>query len=121
MALTGKYNFRGIKRLGAMGLRRALAASPFTAWMLAGGSATTLVLEAFSNWLANHGLIILNTGADFLSGEWNQRLFDEAMDKAYEEIRQKGGREKLTAAEKKEIDDEVIKAARKFIVIGNLD
>jgi hypothetical protein len=118
MLSSGKYDFRGIKKLGAAGLRLALAASPYTAWTLKGGALTTFFLEWFSNWLANSGLMLLNIGADYVSGEMDQARFDAAMDAAFEEIRKKGGRETLTEAEKKAIDDEVIKVARKFVVIG---
>lgn len=118
MALTGKYDFKGIKALGAAALRGALASSPYSAWALKFGGLTDLALEALANWLANKGLMILNLGAIQIAGEIDQAGFDKAMDKAIEEIKLKGGRERLTAAQKKAIDDEVIKAARKFIVIG---
>lgn len=119
MASSGKYNFQGIKKLGAAGLRLALASSPYTAWTLKFGSITSFFLEWFSNWLANNGLMILNTGADYINGEFDQKRFDEAMDTAVSDIQKKGGRENLTAEEKKAIDDEVIKAARKFVIINN--
>lgn len=119
MGLSGKYDFRGIKKQGAAGLRLALASSPYTAWALKGGALTDLFLELLANWLANSGLIVLNVGAAYVSGELDQHGFDEAMEKALEEISVKGGREKLTAAEKKAIDDAIIKAARKLVVIGN--
>lgn len=115
---SGKYDFKGIKRMGAAGLRLALASSPYTAWTLKGGALTTFLLEWFSNWLANNGLMLLNIAADYIGNEFDQRAFDRAMDEAVAEITRKGGREKLTAAEKKAIDDEVIKVARKFVVIA---
>jgi hypothetical protein len=118
MGLSGKYNFPGIKKLGAANLRGVLALSPYTAWMLKGGRITDILLEVASNWLANKGLILFNVGAIIIDGELDQSGFDSAMDNAIQEISNKGGRDKLTAAEIKAIDDEVIKAARKFIVIG---
>lgn len=119
MSLSGKYNFSGIKKLGAAGLRLALASSPKSAWLLKFGSLTDLVLEFFMNWLANKGLVILNLGAIYVSGEMNQRDLDSAMDRAISEIKYAGGIDSLTEAEKRAIDEAVIKAARKFIVIGN--
>ncbi len=119
MASSGKYNFQGLKKLGAAGFRLALASSPYTAWTLKGGALTSFLLEWLSNWMANHGLIVLNVAADYINGELDQKAFDEALDEAMSEITIKGGRDALTAEQKKAIDDEVIKAARRFIVIGN--
>ncbi len=118
MALSGKYDFRGIKKLGGAGLRVALASSPYTAWFIRLGSFADLVLEFAANWLANKGLLVLNVGANYVSGEIDQKQLDAALDSAFEQITIKGGREKLTPAERKAIDDEVIKAARKFLVIA---
>lgn len=118
MGITGKYDFPGIKRLGAAAIRSALALSPWTAWFLRMPIGTTLLTELLANYLANKGLLILNLGAIVVEGELDQKQFDAAMSAAFDQIQAKGGREKLTAAERKAIDDEVIKAARKLIVIG---
>jgi len=118
MGLSGKYDFKGIKQAGAAGLRLALAASPYTAWLLKLSSFLDFVLEFFANWLANNGLVLLNVGANYVNGELDQKQMDSAMDEAISEIKNKGGKDKLTAQQKKEIDDEVIKAARKFLVIA---
>lgn len=118
MGLSGKYNFKGIKKLNAAALRAAIGSSPATAWLLKFGSVGNLFLEFVGNWAANTGLVLFNTGAILVEGELDQKAFDKAMNEAIDEITIKGGRDKLTAAQKKAIDDEVIKAARKFIVIG---
>jgi hypothetical protein len=115
MGLSGKYDFRGIKKVGAAGLRRALALSPYTSWTLMGGAFTDLILEFLSNWLANNGLLVLNLGAIIVDGHVDFKQLDAAWDKAFEEITAGGGTGKLTAAQKKAIDDEVIKAARKAL------
>lgn len=117
--MATKYNFKGIATLGAAGLRAALALSPYTAWFLKLGVVGDIILEFISNWLANKGLIVFNVGAIEIQGEIDQYKMDRALDKAFEEIRIKGGRDKLTPEQKKAIDDEVISAGRKFIVIGN--
>lgn len=117
MALSGKYDFRGIKRVGAAGIRSALSAFPALAPLLA-SPAVTALLEFFANWLANRGLVILNVGANFVDGEFDQKGFDAALDTALDEITQAGGAEKLSAKRIKELDDAVIKAARKFVVVG---
>lgn len=119
MALSGKYDFRGIKKMGAAGIRLALLSSPYTAWFLKLGKLADLVLEFITNWLANKGLLVLNLGAISVSGELDQKQFDAAMDDALAEITRRGGRDALTPEQRKAIDDAVIKAARKFIVIGN--
>jgi len=117
MALTGKYDFKGISKFGAIALRVALSSSPYTAWFFK-VPGSQLVCELFVNWLANKGLLILNLGAIQIGTEIDQHRLDKAMDEALNAIMEKGGRENLTPEQKKEIDDEVIKAARKFIVIG---
>lgn len=118
MSLSGKYNFSGIKKLGSAALRAAFATSPYTAWLLKFGSITDLALEFVMNWLANKGLIVLNLGAIYVSGEMDQKSLDSAMDQAIKEITNLGGVEKLTPEQKRAIDERVILAARKFIVIG---
>ena len=119
MAISGKYDFRGIKRLGASALRGAFMSSPYTLWVTRLGSFSDLILEFIANWLANKGLIILNLGAIYVSGEIDQKQFDAHLDVALDQIKQRGGRDKLSPEQIKEIDDEVIKAARKFVLIGN--
>lgn len=119
MAISGKYDFQGIKKVGAAGLRRALAASPYTSWALMGGALTDLILEFLANWLANRGLLMLNLGAIVIDGELDFRALDKAWEDAYRQISAAGGVEKMTAAQKKAIDDEVIKAARRAVIIGN--
>lgn len=104
--------------MGASLVRGALASSPKTAWLLKFGSLLDLVVEFILNWMANHGLLVFNVGFELLDGMVDQKKLDAQLRNAYEEIRVKGGREKLTAAQKKAIDDEVIKAARKFVIIN---
>ncbi len=117
MPLSGKYDFPGIKKLGAQSLRLALNASPYTAWFFK-VPGSILVCEFFINWLANKGLLILNIGAIIIDSEIDQHALDKAMDDALRQITEQGGRDKLTPEQRKAIDDEVIKAARKFVVIG---
>lgn len=113
MGLTGKYDFPGISKLGAIGLKAAFASSPYTAWLLKLGPVSTFFIELLANFLANKGLLILNLGAIYLNGEIDQRAFDNAMDEAFKKLQKPG----LTPQQKKDIDDEVIAAARRFIVI----
>ena len=111
-----KYDFKGIKKLGASGLRLALGSSIYTKWLLKFPSLTNFFLEFLTNYLANNGLIVLNIGAINYLGPKDQKKFDQGLDNAIEKIRIKDGREKLTAKEIEEIDNEVIKSVRPFIL-----
>ena len=115
MAISGKYDFKGIKRMGAAGLRAAFAASPYTAWLNNLGALTDLILEFIANWLANNGLIILNTGAFYVNGELDQNALDNAIDAGLKKV---GSNPNLTPEQIKEIDDAVIKAADKALPYG---
>lgn len=118
MGISGKYNFKGIKKTGGAGLKVALSLSPWTSWLLSFGSLLDLALELFSNWLANRGLIILNIGVDAITSNQGQKGFDDAMDEAFRQITNAGGVENLTPEQIKELDDAIIKATRKLVVIG---
>lgn len=115
MGFTGKYDFPGIKKLGVSGLRIALASSPYTAWVLKGGKLTDAILGAGITWLANKGLVILNTGAFYVNGELDQKALDKAIDNGIKRV-QAGG---LTPQQMKEIDDAVIEAADRALPYGN--
>ncbi len=115
MGLSGKYNFNGIKKLNAVGLKAILASTPYFAWILKGGALTDAILEFIGNYIANYGLVLLNTGAIFVEGEFDQKSFDAHLDDAIKKVELSGG--KLTPEQIKAIDDQVILAARRFIVI----
>lgn len=117
MGLTGKYNFSGIQKMGVAAFRVALSSTPYTAWFVK-VPGSDFALGLIVNWLANKGLLVLNLGAIMVEGELDQHALDSAFQKAIDEIQLKGGRDALTPEQKKAIDDEVIKAARKFIVIN---
>ncbi len=115
MAISGRYDFKGIKKAGAFGLRLALATTPWGGFLINGslGKLTGLVLEFVANWLANKGLIILNVGALEVEGYFDQKDFDKSMDQGLAEVKFSHG--SLTPQRIKEIDEAVIKAARKFV------
>lgn len=113
MALSGKYNFEGIKKLGGAGLRAALASSPYTAWLLKFGSLLDLGLEFVANWLANRGLIIMNVGAFYVGGKVDQKALDNAIENGLKLV--ENPNLKLTHEEMKAIDDAVISAADKAL------
>jgi hypothetical protein len=116
MGLTGKYDFPGIKKAGAVGLAAALATTSWGAIALKLPVVGTLIkglLELASNWLANTGLVVLNLGAIVIGGELDQMGFDKALDEGLKQVEL--GRDKITPEHGKVIDDAVRDAARKFI------
>lgn len=122
MAITGKYDFLGIKKAGLAALKVALASTSWGASLVANGFfkfATPLIdvmLEAGVNFLANNGLILLNLGAILVDGKVDQARLDSAIEKGLARVLK--GRETITEAEGKAIDDEVIDAADQFIDFG---
>lgn len=117
MGLTGKYDFKGIQKYGAMGLTMALASTSWGAFLVTKWglkNITDVLLEWFVNWLANKGLLVLNLGAIYVEGEWDQKAFDSSIDEAFKQIQSSEG--KLTPEQMKAIDDKVIEAFRKFAV-----
>lgn len=108
MATLAKYDFKGIKRQGANGIKLALLSNPSTAW-LAKAPGIEPFLEFVVNWLANNGLVLLNIGAIYVNGNIDQRLLDRSIEDGLKRVELNGST--LNAAQIKEIDDEVIKAA----------
>jgi len=115
MAIAGKYDFPGIKKAGAAGIKVALASTAWGAWLLKSpfSKVVDILIEPFVNWLANQGLVVLNLGAIIVTGEFDQKMFDQALDDGLKTVEL--GRDKISAAKGKEIDDAVIAAARKYI------
>ena len=116
MGFTGKYDFKGIKKHGSVGLKAAFLLSPYTAWLARIPALSNLLTEALSNWLANRGLILLNVGAFYVSGEIDQRALDKAIDNGLKLV--ENPELKLTPEQMKEIDDAVIKAANNALPYG---
>ena len=119
MGITGKYSFPGIQKAGVAAIKAILATTAWGAAIIA--SPFYKILEPIEdyllgwiiNWLANKGLIVLNLGAIVVNGEVDQALFDKALDDGLKLVEQ--GRDKISVVKGKEIDDEVITAARRFI------
>lgn len=114
---TGKYNFPGIKKAGAFALKAALASTTWGAALIKGpfSGTITLIDEWIAEWLANRGLVIINLGAIYVDGEFSQDKFDKGMEEGIKNAKAPG----LTDAQKKAIDDQVIKAFRPFALIAN--
>lgn len=115
MGLTGKYDFPGMKKAGAVGLKAVLASFTWGAWLIKSPFSAMLdwVDELLVNYLANKGLIVLNLGADWANGEIDENNFTKAFADGLKQVLL--GRDKLTPEQGKAIDDAVIKAADKFI------
>lgn len=118
MPLSGKYDFKGIKKYGALALSTALSSTPWGAWVVKTWGIRhifDILAEWGVNWAANNGLMVLNLAAIKIEGEWDQKAFDKAMDEALS-IVDLGN---LTEAQIKEIDSRVIKAFRDFAIFTN--
>ncbi len=118
MGLAGKYDFKGIKKWGALGIETVLSTTPYVGAALKLPVIGTLLkgaLEFLVNWFANEGLLVINVGAIAIEGQWDQKDFDDHMIQALKVVEDSRGQ--LTDAQKKAIDNEVIKYFRKFGVI----
>lgn len=111
-----KYQFDGIASVSASFVLTAMAGSPL-AFLTTGvlGKITFFFLQKIMNGLANNGLAVLNLGIDFLSVNFQERDFTEAMRAALiardKIITTKG---KLTKEEMDAIDAPVKEAFRRF-------
>lgn len=116
MGITGKYDFKGIKSKGAMGIELLITGlwSGFAGVLKIPVIGTIIddSIQAFTNWLANNGLVILNVAANDIDGSFDQSGFDSSMESALASVGV--DRSTLTDAQKKVIDDTVIAAFRKF-------
>lgn len=115
MPISGKYDFKGIKKLGAAGIRGALVSNPSTAFLVK-IPFIMFFLEMFVNWMTNNGLILLNIGAIYVGGQVDQKVLDRAIDEGIKKFENAGG--KLSAKQIKEIDDAVIRAADRALPYG---
>lgn len=118
MGITGRYNFPGMQKAANFAINTALAATSWGAWLLASPfkPAFTALLNLIDNWLINHGLILINLEMNIVDGKLDQKAFDNSMNAAYEKL--KMGRDKITAAQGKAIDDDVRKAFDKDADLG---
>lgn len=113
MGISGKYKFSGISKASAALIRGALLKSPF-AWIVKMPFFNAL-LEVVLNWAANKGLVVLNLGAYKATNYLDGKQLADAITSGWEAV--ESGRV-LTEAEKKRIDDEVIKAADRALPYG---
>lgn len=110
---TGKYNFPGIRKAGAVAIKAALASS-VVGGLLKGpfGGTLNLLLEWAMEWLANRGVILLNIGAFKVNGHFDQQAFDKAMDAGLSQVE---SGEAISLEEMRVIDEKVKEAMRRFV------
>jgi hypothetical protein len=114
---TGKYDFPGIRKAGAKALASILSATKWGAWILASPlkGLFNIGIEFIAEYMTNKGLIVLNVGAIYANGVFDQKAFDKALDEGLKKV-EAGG---LTPQQKKAIDDEVMRSARRFLRFGS--
>lgn len=118
MGITGRYNFPGIQKAASVGINLLLAATTWGAWLIASPfmPAVKIVEDFVVNWLANHGLIVLNIGVNIVDGVLDQAAMDKALDAGIKRVMQ--GRDKITPAEGKAIDEKVRESFDKDVDLG---
>ncbi len=107
MAVTGRYDFPGIKRTLGLLIDGVLAGTVWGAWILASPFRPVIdyLRDLIINYLANRGIIILNIGANIVAGQLDQKAFDQAIEDGLQRVMQ--GRDRITPEEGKAIDDKV--------------
>lgn len=114
------YHYEGIGKAGALMLFGALAASPLS-WLATGflGRITFSILEMICTWLAGKGVILLNIAVADIQTISQKRDFDGSFRDAFTEIA--GNPHRLSAEDRKRIDEKVKAAFRKFATFGVRD
>ncbi len=107
MGITGRYSFSGIQKAAGVAIDALIAGTGWGAWLLASPfmPIVSFFRDALVNFLANRGLIILNIGVNIIDGVIDQKALDSALDEGIKRVMQ--GRDKITPAEGKAIDDKV--------------
>ncbi len=110
MGITGRYDFKGFQKAAGVAIDALLAGTSWGAWILASPFKIVIqpIRDLIVNFLVNRGLIILNVGAVIVDGVVDQKKLDAAIDDGIKKVMQ--GRDKITPAEGKKIDDAVREA-----------
>lgn len=121
--MSQKYNFKGIKKVGAASVIAALTAvlKPMGLSWLVTNKLSRFVLNAhlqpFLNALANKGLLLINIGVINFDTEKDKDAYIQAMDEALRIVKETPN---LTPEKIKEIDDAVIAKYDELAVFGKL-
>lgn len=110
MPIGARYDFKGIQKATGFLIDSLVAGTGWGAWLLASPFRPVVAFfrDALVNFLANRGLIILNIGVNIVDGIIDQKALDSALDAGIKRVMQ--GRDKITPAEGKAIDDKVREA-----------
>lgn len=107
MGITGRYSFPGFQKAAGIAIDGLLAGTSWGAWILA--SPFKIIIQSIRdlivNFLVNRGLIVLNIGEAIVDGMVDQSKLDDAVDAGIKKVMQ--GRDKITPAEGKAIDDKI--------------
>jgi hypothetical protein len=116
LSLTGRYDFKGFKKLSAVGLFTALGASPKLGFLTrgVGGKVVYGILGHLSNWLINNILKGLNITAEKVDVVIKKNEFDDGFELSITTADKEKAAGPLSPERAKEIDDEVRKVMRKF-------
>lgn len=109
LGITGRYNFPGIQKAAGLLIDGLLAGTGWGAWILASPFRPLFnyFRDLLINYLSNRGIIVLNIGVNIVDGVIDQKAMDRALDEGIRRVMQ--GRDKISAAEGKAIDDKVRK------------
>jgi len=107
MGITGRYDFPGFQKAAKIAIDALLVGTTWGAWIVTSPFKIVIgpIEDLIVNFLVNRGLIILNVGAVIVDGSVDQAKLDAAVDAGIKKVMQ--GRDKITPAEGKKIDDEV--------------
>ncbi len=107
-------SYDGIGGAGATMLMVILASNPTTAFLAVGfwGKVIHWTATKFFGWMAGQGVMFANVGIAKVDTIIAKSEFESAFSEAFKIIEQRKGA--LSAAEARKIDDNVIRALRKF-------
>jgi hypothetical protein len=110
VGITGRYNFPGIQKAAGLLVDGLVAGTGWGAWLLASPfkPVVNYLRDLLINYLANRGIILLNIGVNIVDGVIDQKKMDAALDDGIRRVMQ--GRDKISPADGKAIDDKVRKA-----------
>lgn len=113
MAITGKYDLKGMQKYGTRAIKAALSSSPVGSFLSKVGL-LGWAGDLLTNWMANNGLVVMNIVANYVNGELDQKALDKSIDDGLARVEQGN----VSPEEGEKIDEQVRKAARRFIPFG---
>lgn len=116
-----KYKYENLAKASATSLMVALAASSWGAPLVVGvqGKVIFELFKLLSMLFASIGVVLLNVGVANVEVWLEKGTFDGTMEDVLDYIKAKGGKNKLTEQEKKELNAKIIAAHNKFGTFGD--